>query len=127
MNVSNLDFKNMSFTLYNMIDDDAFVMECERDSGELYGIDDFEWAYIDMPKKEKFLIKMHNKEMLNLIEDLKKKITETEKAFKIYTRFDTGNLIIIKLKKAVLPDIELKFPSRKEEEEENLVDKESEE
>lgn len=115
MNINNLEYKKMPFTLYNMIEEDSFVMECERDDKERYGIEDFEWSYVNVSDKEKFLIKMHNAEILEIIDKLINKISETEKRFKIYTRFDTGNLILIKLKKAILPDVSFNAPKKKSE------------
>ena len=125
MNIKNLEYKRMPFTLYNMIEDDSFIMECERDDKEKYGIDDFEWSYVKLTEKEKFLVRMHNSEILDNVDKLIDEISKVEKRFKIYTRFDTGNLILIKLKKAELPRIEINTPKNKKEEKQDVSDEKS--
>lgn len=115
MNIKDLEYKRMPFTLYNMIEEDSFIMECERDDKEKYSIDDFEWSYVKLTEKEKFLVRMHNSEILDNVDRLIGEISKVEKRFKIYTRFDTGNLILIKLKKAELPRIEINLPKKKAE------------
>ena len=91
-----LNFKDIKFSLYNKIDDDYIPQKWGKDDNTTYGIDDFVYAEFDLDKKEKFLITMHNKEMLSLINKMKIKIGND----KIYTiiDFDNGNLIVIKLK-----------------------------
>lgn len=89
-------FKDITFSLFNKIDDEYIPQQWGKTDNTVYGIDDFVYCDVMLDKKEKFLITMHNKEIMNAINKLKTKI-KNEK-YHVMLDFDNGSLIIIKLK-----------------------------
>lgn len=91
-------YNNITYTIYNMIDDDMFVYETNKEFGEIFSVDDFEYFDFDLTDKEKFLLKMRNKEFLSFVTLLKKYLSD-RKGVKVYVYHDDGIVRIVKLKK----------------------------
>jgi len=72
--LKNIEFKPITFGLYNRIDDDMIPSYLGKKNHEIYGIDDFVYYSIPLDKKEKFLLSIHNKDIINSIKTLKSKI-----------------------------------------------------
>lgn len=89
-------FKPITYGLYNKIYDDSFVEYLNNQHKTVYSKDDFEYMTFDLTDKEKFLLKMRNKEYnLNII-ILKQKLSKNDK-IKVYVENDNGRIIVIRL------------------------------
>ena len=91
------EYKQVSYTIFNMIDDDMFVHEVNRAFNNKYSIDDFEYYDFGLSEKEKFLVQMHNSEFLKNVKVLKEELKE-QMGVKIYVYHDDGIIRIVKLK-----------------------------
>lgn len=99
--INKLNYNQITYTLFNMIEDDYFVQTCEKKYNEKYSVDDFIFAYLPLTDKEKFMIKMHNHTILNNISYLKKKY-EDFSYIRIYIDYTIGEVLIIKLKDKIV-------------------------
>lgn len=68
------NFKKVTYTIYNKMDDENYITLLEKTFGEPFSVEDFKYYDFKLTEKERFLIKMHNKEYLNNIKDLKNKL-----------------------------------------------------
>ena len=91
------EYKQVSYTIFNMIDDDMFVYEVNRYFNDKYSVDDFEYYDFELNDKEKFLLKMHNREFLKNVRVLREELRE-QKGVKVYVYHDDGIVRIVKLK-----------------------------
>lgn len=89
-------FKDITFSLYNKIDDEYIPLQWGKMDNTTYSVDDFVYCDVELDKKEKFLITMHNKEMMTAINKLKTKINNEK--YYVNVDFDNGSLKIIKLR-----------------------------
>lgn len=89
-------FKDITFGLYNRIDDDCVPSYLSKKNKTVYGIDDFEYYVLDLDKKEKFLLSMHNKEFLGRIVSLKKKLEGKDCVVEV--DYEKQEVCVIKLK-----------------------------
>lgn len=80
------NFKKVTYTIYNKMDDENYITLLEKTFGEPFSVEDFKYYDFELTEKEKFLIKMHNKEYLNNIKDLKNKLKIM--GVKVYTDFN---------------------------------------
>lgn len=79
-------FKKVTYTIYNKMDDENYITLLEKTFGEPFSVEDFKYYDFELTEKERFLIKMHNKEYLNNIKDLKNKLKIM--GVKVYTDFN---------------------------------------
>lgn len=98
--LKSIEFKPMTFRLYNKIDDDMIPYSFGKKNNQTYGIDDFEYCKIPLDKKESFLLSIHNKEFLKKIGVLKSKIGEKDCVIDV--NFNDNEINVIKLKETVL-------------------------
>lgn len=80
------NFKKVTYTIYNKMDDENYITLLEKTFGEPFSVEDFKYYDFELTEKERFLIKMHNKEYLNNIKDLKNKLKIM--GVKVYTDFN---------------------------------------
>ena len=65
-------FKKITYTIYNKMDDENYIAYLEKKFGEHFSVEDFEYYDFPLTDKEKFLIKMYNKDFLLNFKNLKK-------------------------------------------------------
>lgn len=103
MILNNLTFKNIPYTLYNLLDEDEyFIKQCNKTDKKIYTIEDFEYAIINLEEDEYEKFKSNDKDLIkNLF--MFKKIVERNVYCKVY--IDTlGHIIYaIKLKDKKFP------------------------
>ncbi len=90
------NFIPVTFTIFNFIDEEYFVRDLEILTGEKYSINDFKYYNLELTDKEKFLIRMHNKNFLSTIYKLQKKFLNEPK-LRFFIKFDEGSVLIVKL------------------------------
>lgn len=95
--IKSLKFKPITYTLYNMIEDDHFVEKLNKMDKTKYSIDDFVYAFFDLNDKEKFLLQQWNGEYMKNIKELKSKLENKEKCM-VYVNHEYGMIVIVKLK-----------------------------
>ena len=91
------NFKNITYTIYNKMDDENYIAYLEKRFNEIFSIDDFKYYDFKLTEKEKFLLKMHNKDYINNIKCLKKKISTD--GIKVDVYFNEGIVRVVKLNK----------------------------
>lgn len=91
------NFKNITYTLFNKIDDECYVDFLNKKLNNIYSVDDFEYYDFDLSDKERFLIKMYNSEYLKNVKALQSKINNFI-GVKVIIDHDFGRLIVVKLK-----------------------------
>ena len=89
------EYKPITFGLFNRIDDDMIPHLWGKQNNTVYGIDDFIYAELELTSKESFLLKMHNKDFLRRVSNLKKKF-EGEMVI-VDVDFNEGKINIIRL------------------------------
>lgn len=94
--INNKDFKDITFSLYNKIDDDYYPKLLGKKNNTTYDVDDFEYCVLDLDKKEQFLLKMHNKEIVSSIKKMKNELEK--KDYKIIIDYIIPNVSIVRLK-----------------------------
>lgn len=95
--INDLSFRTVTYTIFNKIEEDFFVHECENADKEKYSVDDFEYALMHLSDKDSFLMKMRNKDMLDRINCFKRVFADNQYV-KIYSLFEKGEILIVKLK-----------------------------
>ena len=90
------DFKRITYGIFNTIDDDGYVNFLEKKYKEPFSIEDFEFYDFSLTEKEKFLIKMHNREYLKNIKILKENLSENINN-KLYVDYENSLIRIVKL------------------------------
>ena len=78
------------------MDDDGYINFLEKKYNEPFSIEDFEYYDFILGDKEKFLLKMHNKEYLKNIKNLKEKISN-DNDNKLYVDYNNSLVRIVKL------------------------------
>lgn len=94
--LKDVTWKPITYTLYNKLDEEGFIPFLNNKYKERFSIDDFECGVFDLTEKEKFLISMHNKEYLQNVSSLCKKLDSYDKV-KIHIDYDKGIVQVIKL------------------------------
>ena len=95
------NFQKLTYGLYNMIEDEEFVYYLEHKYETRFDISDFEVMYFELTDKEKFLLKMRNKEFKTNIIILKQKLKKDE-TYRVYVDNDNGKVFVIRLKRELL-------------------------
>ena len=95
------NFKNLTYGLFNMIEDDGFVYYANHLVKEKLSIDDFEVMYFELTDKEKFLLRMRNKDFKQNFVILKQKLSKYD-TIRMYIEFDNGKAYVIRVKKELL-------------------------
>ena len=90
-------FKNVSYGLYNKLDDDSFVKYLNTKYKQCFSIDDFEYQEMELSDKEKFLFKMRNREFGVAVLVLKQKLSKYD-MYKVYSDNDKGKIYVVRLK-----------------------------
>ena len=99
-------FENQSrellFTVFNLIEDDGFVIEANNQDKTQYDMDDFDFIKFDISDDDKKAIKCKKSDVLNVLNDFKYEIERVkQKSFpycRIYVMKDLGSVIAVKLK-----------------------------
>ena len=96
------EFKRLLFTVYNLIEDDGFVIEASNNNKRDYDMEDFEFFKFDISDEDKKAIKSKKKDILNLLNDFKymvEKEKQPQFAYcRIYVMKDLGSVIAVKTK-----------------------------
>lgn len=92
------NFKKITYTIFNKMDDEFYVKFLEQKFDELFSIEDFKYYEFNLSEKESFLIRMHNKEYLKNVKKLKDTFSKVI-GVKIYVNYKEGKILIVKLNK----------------------------
>lgn len=90
------NFKQITYTIFNKMDDEQYIKFLENKFNDLFSIEDFKYYDFDLTDKERFLIKMHNKEFLKNVKNLKECLNN-KVGIKVYVDYNSGNLRVVKL------------------------------
>ena len=82
------NFIKITYGIFNKMDDEQYISFLEKKFKEPFSVEDFKYYDFVLSDKEKFLIKMHNKEFLKNVKTLNELILIKEEEF-----FDFQNLI----------------------------------
>ena len=99
--IEELTFKPLTYTLFNIIDEDYFVDRLNKLDDTIYSIDDFTYAMYPLTDKERLLIRMWNNDYTQSIKDLQQKLSSQPRV-KVYVNRQDGLLSLIKLKNVQL-------------------------
>lgn len=95
-------FRGLLFTVYNLIDDEGFVVEARNNDKKDYDMEDFEFLNFDISAEDKKAIKNKKSDILNVLNDFKYEVEkQKQKSFaycRIYIMKDLGSVIAVKLK-----------------------------
>ena len=96
-NFPNLTFGRISYLFYNKLDEEYLIKKIENEFNEKFTIDDFEIADILKTDKEKFLLKLHNKEIINQIKEFEAFVNK-KKGYTFYLDKNNGYAKLVRLK-----------------------------
>ena len=101
--INSVPFKNVTFSIFNYIDNEGFVDELCGANKEKYGIDDFEYLKLLISEKEKNGIKFSNKEIVSNFKDFKSYIENDLQEgsipkMRVFLINESGSLIVVRLK-----------------------------
>ena len=94
-------FKPITYGIFNKMDDDGYINYLEKLHKEPFSIGDFKYYDFELTDKEKFLIKMHNREFLKNVKLLKQKLSEYKDII-LYIDYEIGLIRVVKLNKLML-------------------------
>ena len=94
-------FKPITYGIFNKMDDDGYINYLENLHKEPFSIGDFKYHDFNLNDKEKFLIKMHNREYLKNIKSLNQKLSEYKDII-LYIDYEIGLVRVVKLNKLKL-------------------------
>lgn len=94
--LKDITWKPITYYMYNLLDDGGFIPYLQNTYKERFSIDDFEYGVFKMCEKEKFLVQMHNKEYLQNVHILGKKLESNNKV-KVNIDYNKGEVQVIKL------------------------------
>lgn len=94
------NFKKITYTIYNKMDDENYIAYLEKKFNEVFSIEDFKYYDFELDEKEKFLLKMYNKDFLSNIKNLRKNIVKD--GIKVYIYHEQGVIRVVKLNKVDL-------------------------
>lgn len=102
--INSVPFKNVTFSIFNYIDNEGFVDEVCGANKEKYGIDDFEYLKLLISEKEKNGIKFSNKEIVSNFKNFKSYIEndlqeDSIPKMRVFLIKESGSLIVVRLKK----------------------------
>lgn len=89
------DFKKITYTIYNQMDDENYIAYLEKKFKDIFSVEDFKYYDFELSDKEKFLLKIHNRDFLLNIKNLKKLISKD--GLKVYIDFECGIVRVVKL------------------------------
>lgn len=95
--IGELTFKSLTYTLFNIIDEDYFVDKLNKLDNTIHSIDDFVYAMYPLTDKERLLVRMWNNDYTQSIKDLMQKLSSQTRA-KVYVNRENGLIALIKLK-----------------------------
>lgn len=96
--IKNADFLSpISYKLFNKLDDDYVINRLNKKYDEIFDIEDFEVHVVNFTDKEKFLLKMHNKQFTNKIMEIVKEYKSIDEV-NVFVDHEEGLLEIVKLK-----------------------------
>lgn len=101
--INSVPFKNVTFSIFNYIDNEGFVDEVCGANKEKYGIDDFEYLKLVISEKEKNGIKFSNKEIVSNFKNFKSYIEndlqeDSIPKMRVFLIKESGSLIVVRLK-----------------------------
>lgn len=101
--INSVPFKNVTFSIFNYIDNEGFVDELCGANKEKYGIDDFEYLKLLISEKEKNGIKFSNKEIVSNFKNFKSYIEndlqeDSIPKMRVFLIKESGSLIVVRLK-----------------------------
>lgn len=94
--LKHVDFRQVTYTIFNKLDEDQYVRVLEKQIGKLLAIDDFEYYDFELSKLEKILIVSKVKCMMEDIDKLRKEIVDRV-GMKLYLDTANGGIRVIKL------------------------------
>ena len=77
------------------MDDENYIAYLEKRFNDIFSIEDFKYYDFELSDKEKFLLKMHNRDFLLNVKSLKRVITKD--GIKVYVDFENGIVRVVKL------------------------------
>ena len=80
------NFKKITYGIFNKMDDENYIAFLEKKFGEPFSVEDFKYYDFPLTEKEKFLIKMNNKDFLMNIKRLRNHLKK--EGVKVYTDFN---------------------------------------
>lgn len=89
------NFKKITYTIYNQMDDENYIAYLEKRFNDIFSIEDFKYYDFELSDKEKFLLKMHNRDFLLNVKSLKRVISKD--GIKVYVDFENGIVRVVKL------------------------------
>lgn len=89
------NFKKITYTIYNQMDDENYIAYLEKRFNDIFSIEDFKYYDFELSDKEKFLLKMHNRDFLLNVKSLKRIISKD--GIKVYVDFENGIVRVVKL------------------------------
>ena len=89
------NFKKITYTIYNQMDDENYIAYLEKRFNDIFSIEDFKYYDFELNDKEKFLLKMHNRDFLLNVKSLKRIISKD--GIKVYVDFENGIVRVVKL------------------------------
>ena len=95
------NFKRITYGIFNRMYDEGIIDSLEHLYKEPLSIEDFKYFDFELNDKEKFLLKMYNREYLKNIKNLKIRFIN-KREIVLYINHEEGLIRIVKLNKIVL-------------------------
>lgn len=95
------NFIKITYGIFNKMDDEQYINFLEKTFNEPFSVEDFKYYDFVLTDKEKFLIKMYNKEFLKNVKTLKENL-KNKIGVKVYVDYSVGNVRVVKLNNVAL-------------------------
>lgn len=95
------NFIKITYGIFNKMDDEQYISFLEKKFKEPFSVEDFKYYDFVLSDKEKFLIKMHNKEFLKNVKTLRESLKD-KIGIKVYIDYNVGNIRVVKLNSVLL-------------------------
>lgn len=83
------NFVKITYGIFNKMDDEDYIAFLEKKFGEPFSVEDFKYYDFPLTDKEKFLIKMHNKDFLMNVKILRNNLKI--EGIKVYVDYNERN------------------------------------
>ena len=97
----NANFKKITYTIYNQLDDEGYIETLEKIMKEPLSIEDFEYYDYTLDEKEIFLLKMRNKKFSDKLKTIRNRFIG-KNGVKLLVDYDNGLVRVVKLKSVML-------------------------
>lgn len=95
------NFIKITYGIFNKMDDEQYISFLEKKFKEPFSVEDFKYYDFNLTDKERFLIKMHNKEYLTNVKKLRECLSE-KIGVKVYVDYNIGNVRVVKLNSVLI-------------------------